>query len=106
MISRFPLVLVAGTLFVLRVPAQPPVKPRTVSGDVPLPDGPIPRLGTLRLKHTPARSSTIDAALYSPDGTKIVSLAYVTGTIRLWNAATGEDINGPWSTSNRRYSAV
>jgi len=72
----------------------------------PLPDGAIARMGTLRFKHTPAQNSTIDNAVYSPDGTKIASLAHQTGSVRLWDAANGKEILGPWASFGRNYSAV
>jgi WD40 repeat protein len=77
----------------------------------PLPDGAIARLGTLRFKHNQdqnnfGREPSIDAALFSPDGSRIVSLKSNVGTMRLWDASTGKEINGPWRSSNFRYTAV
>jgi len=69
----------------------------------PLPPGAIARLGTLRFKHAPAGDPTVDVAFYSPDGTKIVSLI---NSLRLWDAATGKEIKGPWNTPNVSYSAA
>jgi len=72
----------------------------------PLPEGAIARLGTLRFKHAPSRSASIDAAVYSPDGTKIASLASTFGSVRVWEADTGKEISGPWASQGMRFSAV
>ena len=72
----------------------------------PLPQGAVARLGTLRFKHAPAQSAIIDSAVYSPDGTKIASVALTSGSVRLWEADTGKEITGPWASSGARYSAV
>jgi WD40 repeat protein len=93
-------------LISLRGQAQPPAKPRTDALGDPLPDGAVARLGTLRFKHVPAANTTIDTALFAPDGNRIVSLAASIGSIRLWNATSGEELPGPWSASNLRYTAV
>jgi WD40 repeat protein len=72
----------------------------------PLPDGAVARLGTLRFKHAPSKSVTIDSAVFSPDGTKLASLAFNAGTVRLWDADSGKEITGPWVSSGARYSAI
>ena len=99
-----------GVLLVSHAQAQTakkpvPVKPRLDALGDPLPDGAVARLGTLRFKHMPAGDPTIDIALFSPDGSKIVSLVYGQGSIRLWDTASGKEIPGPW-TSAGRYTAV
>src|SRR4029077_2731141 len=110
-IARTTLVFLAVVLLVARsyaqrAPPAPAVVQRTDSLGDPLPDGAVARLGTLRLKHDPVTAPIVDVALFSPDGTKIVSLAYGHGGVRLWDAATGKEIRGPWSDSNPRYTAV
>jgi WD40 repeat protein len=85
--------------------AQTADKPRTDALGDPLPDGAIARLGTLRLKHAPATGATIDGALVSPDGSKIVTIVSSAGSIHVWDAASGKEIPGPWK-SNFRYSTL
>src|SRR5262245_676892 len=93
-------------LFVVpRIGAQPP-KPRTDSLGDPLPEGAIARIGTLRFKHSPAQGSTVDVSLFAPDGSKIVSLSQDFESVKLWDAASGKEIGGPWSSSKKRCSAV
>jgi WD40 repeat protein len=106
------LALLAVFLLVLGAQAQAPVKPKTdFLGDL-LPEGAVARIGTLRFKHNPAHGSTVDTAIFTPDGTKIVSLSQDYESVRLWDAASGKDIPGPWSATdkrgftNRRFSAV
>jgi WD40 repeat protein len=64
------------------------------------------RIGTLRFKHHPARGSTVDVVLFTADGTRIVSLSQDYADIRLWDAASGKEIPGPWTAANKRYCAV
>ena len=105
MIRRITLVLVAAFLVVGNVMAQPAIWSRTDALGDPLPEGAIARLGTLRFKHTPAKNGTIDMAIFSPDGTKAVSLVSGLGSIRLWNTASGKEISGPWDNANLRFSS-
>ncbi|HYV34647.1 MAG TPA: hypothetical protein VE988_03020, partial [Gemmataceae bacterium] len=100
MIPRSVFVLLAVSLLLPSVNAQPPAKPRTDSLGDPLPPGAIARLGTLRFKHDPGRSARVHTAIFSPDGKKIASLAD-NGTLRLWDAATGKEFPGPWNTEIR-----
>jgi hypothetical protein len=86
--------------------AQAPAKPRTDALGDPLPLGAVARLGTLRFKHNPAGNQPIDTALISPDGTKIASMVSSAGSIRLWDAASGKEISGPWTSANRYCTAV
>src|SRR5580765_6711204 len=104
MIPRLASILFAGILFVANVHAQPPAKPRTDSLGDPLPPGAIARLGTLRFKHDPGRYAIIRTAIFSPDGKKIATLAD-NGTLRLWDAATGKELPGPWNTGSR-YATI
>jgi WD40 repeat protein len=106
MTTRLTLALLVGALLTATTYAQPAAKPRADALGDPLPDGAIARLGTLRFKHAPAANTTIDASIYSPDGTKIATLASIPGSIRVWQAGTGKEIKGPWTTSNMRYCAV
>src|SRR5262245_29080753 len=110
MIARVLLVLVAGCSILPKLQAQPPdngpqtprikgpPSPLTDALGDPLPPGAIARLGTLRFKHTPALDPTIDVAMFSPDGARIVSLVYGAASIRLWDAGTGKEIRGPWAS--------
>jgi WD40 repeat protein len=102
-------------LFVSSVHAQLLVPPhvypsllQTRTDDLgdPLPPGAIARLGTLRFKHFPVGDPTIDVAFFAPDGRKIVSLVFNHANVRLWDAASGKEIAGPWNAGNRRYTAV
>jgi WD40 repeat protein len=116
--SRFTLVLFAGFILGAGARAEASDNPRTdLLGD-PLPDGAIARLGTLRFMHTmpPAISAlyrgrvvtSLSQVLFSPDGKRIASRATPFGTIRLWDAATGQDLPGPWNTYDtfRQYNAM
>src|SRR4051812_42776788 len=90
MLSRAACTFLVALWFVTGLQGQPiqadqANKPSTDALGDPLPDGAIARLGTLRFKHTPARGVVIDAAAYSPDGSKIASVAQTTGSIRLWD---------------------
>jgi WD40 repeat protein len=105
MISRALSVLIVF-LFVPGIMAQRAAKPRTDSLGDPLPEGAIARIGTLRFKHNPAQGGAMDVALFAPDGSKIVTLSQDFGSIRLWDAESGKDIQGPWSTYNKPHSAV
>src|ERR1700737_956109 len=89
MSSRVPALL---TLFLLVTGTQ--AQPRTDSLGDPLPDGAIARIGTLRFKHNPAQGSTVDVALFAPDGSKIVSLSQNNDSIRLWDAGSAKEIPG------------
>lgn len=61
---------------------------RTDSFGDPLPEEAIARLGTLRLKH----GGHIHSVAFTPDGKQLVSHGYFDG-IRVWDAATGQEIN-------------
>ncbi len=106
MIHRIPVLFLAGFIFASNLQAQTAPGPRTDGLGDPLPKGAIARLGTLRFKHNPAANGIIDMAYFSPDGTKIVSLVLSSGSIRLWDAASGKEIPGPWTAPNQRFSAV
>src|SRR6186997_1894864 len=100
MLIRALLSILAFVLLVANIESQnAPPKDAVLTdglGD-PLPPGAVARLGTLRLKHAPAQSAIIDSAVYSPDGSKIASLALTPGSVRLWEADTGKEITGPWA---------
>ena len=100
---------------------QPKAKEQPAKGFVDLlgdelPAGAIARLGTLRFKHEPGQSSIITGAVFSPDGKRIASLAsYSSGgiggigkkTVRLWETATGKELDGPWKEDDQGgFSAV
>jgi WD40 repeat protein len=107
--SRFLAVAVLATWASSPAVAQTPGKPRMDSLGDPLPEGAIARLGTLRLKHFPPTGATgirrsvnplfanLDKAVFSPDGKKIASLDHY-GTIRMWDAANGKAMQGPWDS--------
>jgi WD40 repeat protein len=100
MVSRV-LGSLSALLIVPLVHAQAPPAARTDSLGDPLPPGAVARIGTLRFKHNPAHSYTVDVVQFAPDGSKIVSLSEYCRTVRLWDAATGKEIAGPWSSTNR-----
>jgi WD40 repeat protein len=117
---RIALGFFASFVVLSNVHAQPHANPRTDSLGDPLPDGAIARLGTLRFKHNVGGaiqglfkglkgvpSSQIESTVFSPDGRKIASQAAL-GNIRLWDAATGKDLPGPWNSNDpfRAYSAI
>jgi WD40 repeat protein len=101
MIARLVLVLLAGCLVVPGLGGQAPPKPATDGLGDTLPDGAVARLGTLRLKHAFA-----DAAVFSPDGMRFVSLGPNSATLRLWDTITGKEIPGSWSSTNRPGAAA
>jgi WD40 repeat protein len=117
MLPRFALGLFAAFILVSTVFAQAPANPRADSLGDPLPPGAIARLGTLRFKHNlnprlddrfgPGGlfSTSIAIAVYTPDGKTIASLAQPFGSIRLWDAASGKQLPGPWS-SESNYEAI
>jgi WD40 repeat protein len=114
MLARAFLFLVAAYALLANAEAEPvknsSAKPQPDAltdafGD-PLPEGAIARLGTLRLKHTPAGDPTIDVVHFSPDGKKMVSLVYGAASIRLWDSASGKEIPGPWAAAGQRFTAV
>ena len=87
------LIVLAGFMLSSDVRAQAPAEPRTdLLGD-PLPAGAVARLGTLRFKHISTLlqpqampgpgvvTSTVAKAVFSPDGSKIATLAHLGPTI-------------------------
>jgi WD40 repeat protein len=112
MILRYPCALLGVLALIPSVGAQPRVD---LLGD-PLPAGAVARLGTLRFKHLPVilpgRSlaetdrSMEGTALFAAEGKKMVSLDHTHGTIRLWDAANGRELPGPWSTAQDYFSAM
>jgi WD40 repeat protein len=82
-------VLALLVMFALAVPAEgaaPVVVRRDRYGD-PLPPGAIARLGTVRFRH----GGAVNAVAFTRDGKAIIS-AGDDGVIRLWAAATGEEL--------------
>ena len=81
-------------LVLLSAPADPgkqktaPERPARLDqyGD-PLPEGAVARIGTVRLRH----AGPVSALAYSHDG-KILASGSEDGTIRLWDAATGKEL--------------
>jgi WD40 repeat protein len=106
MLPRFALALVTGFVLAPFLRGQPPAKPRTDALSDPLPAGAVARLGTLRLKHQPDLDPTVDAALFSPDGKWICSWVHSRASVRLWDAATGKEVPGPWSADDTKYAAI
>jgi WD40 repeat protein len=107
MVGRFVCTLFAGFLVVANVHAQVPAKSAVDSQGDPLPPGAVARLGTLRFKHLAGPNlgnsnlpwpSLVTSALFSPNGKKIVSAALMAGTVHCWDAATGKEWPGPWSS--------
>src|SRR5579862_3085193 len=107
--------LLVGLIIVPGTGAQPLAVARLDALGDPLPQGAIARLGTLRFKHTlgvtyPFEvSSDVYAAAFSKDGKTIASLASPFGKLRLWNAATGQELRGPWlkeTIEGKAYQAI
>ena len=113
MVFRFMLVLFSGLFLSAAVQAQSPAPPRTDALGDPLPAGAIARLGTLRLKHNLYGEqdffgrgnffTTINNAIFSPDGKKIVSFAQPYGSIRVWDAVTGKLQSSPLSSNQELH---
>jgi WD40 repeat protein len=109
-------ILSAAAVSLLLTPgllAQSAAKPRLDTLGDPLPDGAVARLGTLRFKHGPFgcepvySGACVDHVVFSPDGKKIASLdAQLSGTLRLWDRASGKQLPGPWTASDLRHAAV
>lgn len=53
----------------------------------PLPKGAIARMGTVRF-----RGGSIYTLVWSPDGNTLASSGYITGSIRLWDVASGKEL--------------
>jgi WD40 repeat protein len=70
--------------------------PAQADGDA-LPEGALFRLGSRRLRH----SGTVDCVTFSPDG-KLLASAGSDGTVRLWDAATGQAVR----TIDKHYYAA
>src|SRR4051794_252610 len=65
------------TLLLLVLPAR--------AADEPLPEGAIARLGSLRLHH----KDEVLSVAFTPDSKRLVSTSH-DGTLRVWDAKTGE----------------
>jgi WD40 repeat protein len=120
-----PRMLVSSTVLMLAVAltpadAQQPAKARLDSAGDPLPAGAVARLGTLRFKHTPIQdgplrfvkaskatflNAQVSTAVFSPDGTRVASVASPNNSIRLWETASGKEIAGPWNAASSAFFA-
>src|SRR4051812_23589843 len=114
MVVRSAVALVACILFAPEARSQPLKAARTDALGDALPAGAVARLGTLRFKHEPGRIvpdlpggvsrqqhfGLISEAVFSPSGKNIASLAGNQDSIRLWAAASGSALHGPWSSSD------
>jgi RNA polymerase sigma factor (sigma-70 family) len=69
-------------------PIRTAQKPDTDQNGDPLPADAITRLGTLRFRHM----HSISSVAYSADGKRLAS-GSLDGTVRLWDAATGEELH-------------
>src|SRR5438309_1596401 len=77
--------LFVGLILVL--PFESLAQPVDQLGD-PLPQHVIARLGTARLRE----SDSVAALAFSPDGKLLASTAFNSGTVHLWDAATGKEV--------------
>jgi WD40 repeat protein len=83
-----------------------------------LPPGAVARLGTTRFKHSEdlqlprnffgpgAFNTNISATAFTPDSKIVASLSQPFRSIRLWTAATGKQLPGPWSISADYFQAI
>jgi hypothetical protein len=115
MMPRCACTLLAAWLLIPSVHAQVQPPARTDALGDPLPAGAVARLGTLRFKHAPVTMfveadllvpGMVTTARFSLDGRKIASLAAPLGTVRLWEAATGKELPGPWSARGLFCNAI
>jgi WD40 repeat protein len=88
--------LALGIVLWLSICAAAPQEPNKPAADKPkldaygdpLPPGAIARLGTLRMRH----QGWVDSVLFSPDGTKLASMSKADQCVRLWDVATGKEL--------------
>jgi hypothetical protein len=70
-----------------QAPPAPPAPPTDAYGDL-LPPGAVLRLGSQRFRHP---NGVINAVAFLPDGARVVS-ASDDKTLRIWSAATGQEL--------------
>jgi WD40 repeat protein len=118
MLQRMVACSIAMLLAVTTVQPREPPEPLVDSLGDPLPVGAIARLGTLRFKHSPPESdapffrrgvvnsaATVLTAVFSPDGKRIATIAQPGQNIRVWEAASGKELHGPWDSSKDYFYA-
>jgi WD40 repeat protein len=100
------------------VHSQAPAVYRVDSLGDPLPAGAVARLGTTRFKHSEdlqlprnffgpgVLNTNISATVFTPDSKIIASLSQPFHSIRVWNAATGKQLPGPWSARPDYFQSI
>jgi WD40 repeat protein len=118
MLPRLVSCSMAALLAATAAAPQERLAPRLDAVGDPLPAGAVARLGTVRFKHYPSQnplaisrnqdhsSSSIDIAVFSPDGKRIATVGDLDSpNIRVWEADTGKEVDGPWNSATEYLAA-